>query len=202
MSKIYTDDYFKQGFFSIQDESAGLAAKLLSPEKDELIIDVCSAPGGKTSYISEMMNNQGQIIAVDKYLSRIEVMQKNFERLGVRNAKVIHDDISEPRTAELKDLLIGKADKILVDAPCSGLGVLSKKPDIKWKREPDDIVQLQKLQIEILENALKYLKPEGKIIYSTCTTETEENMNVIENFLNAHPEFSIENAADFVPEKL
>ncbi|MBK7252436.1 MAG: 16S rRNA (cytosine(967)-C(5))-methyltransferase RsmB [Ignavibacteria bacterium] len=202
MSKIYTDDYFKQGFFSIQDESAGLAAKLLSPEKDELIIDVCSAPGGKTSYISEMMNNQGQIIAVDKYLSRIEVMQKNFERLGVRNAKVIHDDISEPRTAELKDLLIGKADKILVDAPCSGLGVLSKKPDIKWKREPDDIVQLQKLQIEILENALKYLKPEGKIIYSTCTTETEENMNVIENFLNAHPEFSIENAAEFVPEKV
>ncbi|MBK6772879.1 MAG: 16S rRNA (cytosine(967)-C(5))-methyltransferase RsmB [Ignavibacteria bacterium] len=202
MSKIYTDDYFKQGFFSIQDESAGLAAKLLSPEKDELIIDVCSAPGGKTSYISEMMNNQGQIIAVDKYLSRIEVMQKNFERLGVKNAKVIHDDISDPRTAELKDLLIGKADKILVDAPCSGLGVLSKKPDIKWKREPDDIVQLQKLQIEILENALKYLKPEGKIIYSTCTTETEENMNVIENFLNAHPEFSIENAADFVPEKV
>jgi 16S rRNA (cytosine967-C5)-methyltransferase len=202
MSKIYTDDYFKQGFFSIQDESAGLAAKLLSPEKDELIIDVCSAPGGKTSYISEMMNNQGQIIAVDKYLSRIEVMQKNFERLGVRNAKVIHDDISDPRTAELKDLLIGKADKVLVDAPCSGLGVLSKKPDIKWKREPDDIVQLQKLQIEILENALKYLKPEGKIIYSTCTTETEENMNVIENFLNAHPEFSIENAADFVPEKV
>ena len=202
MSKIYTDDYFKQGFFSIQDESAGLAAKLLSPEKDELIIDVCSAPGGKTSYISEMMNNQGQIIAVDKYLSRIEVMQKNFERLGVKNAKVIHDDISDPRTAELKDLLIGKADKVLVDAPCSGLGVLSKKPDIKWKREPDDIVQLQKLQIEILENALKYLKPEGKIIYSTCTTETEENMNVIENFLNAHPEFSIENAADFVPEKV
>ena len=202
MSKIYTDDYFKQGFFSIQDESAGLAAKLLSPEKDELVIDVCSAPGGKTSYISEMMNNQGQIIAVDKYLSRIEVMQKNFERLGVKNAKVIHDDISDPRTAELKDLLIGKADKVLVDAPCSGLGVLSKKPDIKWKREPDDIVQLQKLQIEILENALKYLKPEGKIIYSTCTTETEENMNVIENFLNAHPEFSIENAADFVPEKV
>jgi len=202
MSKIYTDDYFKQGFFSIQDESAGLAAKLLSPEKDELIIDVCSAPGGKTSYISEMMNNQGQIIAVDKYLSRIEVMQKNFERLGVKNAKVIHDDISNPGTAELKDLLIGKADKVLVDAPCSGLGVLSKKPDIKWKREPDDIVQLQKLQIEILENALKYLKPEGKIIYSTCTTETEENMNVIENFLNAHPEFSIENAADFVPEKV
>ncbi len=202
MSKIYTDDYFKQGFFSIQDESAGLAAKLLSPEKDELIIDVCSAPGGKTSYISEMMNNQGQIIAVDKYLSRIEVMQKNFERLGVKNAKVIHDDISDPRTADLKDLLIGKADKVLVDAPCSGLGVLSKKPDIKWKREPDDIVQLQKLQMEILENALKYLKPDGKIIYSTCTTETEENVDVIENFLNVHPEFSIENAAEFVPEKV
>ncbi|MBS1551028.1 MAG: 16S rRNA (cytosine(967)-C(5))-methyltransferase RsmB [Bacteroidetes bacterium] len=201
MSKIYTDEYFRQGFFSIQDESAGLAAKLLSPEKDELIIDVCSAPGGKTSYMSEMMNNEGLIIAVEKYLSRIEVMNKNFERLGVKNAKVIHDDISDPRTADLKDSLIGKADKILVDAPCSGLGVLSKKPDIKWKREPDDIFQLQKLQTEILENSLKYLKPQGAIIYSTCTTESEENMNIVENFLRVHPEFSIENASAFVPEK-
>lgn len=198
MSKIYTDEFFRKGFFSVQDESAGLVSKLLDPKKDELILDVCSAPGGKTSHISELMNNEGEIIAFEKYLSRLEVMAKNLERLGVKNVKKIHDDICNPESIELKEGLIGKADKILVDAPCSGLGVLSKKPDIKWKRELDDIYKLQKLQLEILENSVKYLKPSGVIVYSTCTTEQEENSDVIKIFLEKHPEFSIDNAGKFV----
>lgn len=198
MSKIYTDEFFRKGFFSVQDESAGLVSKLLDPKKDELILDVCSAPGGKTSHISELMNNEGEIIAFEKYLSRLEVMAKNLERLGVKNVKKIHDDICNPESIELKEGLIGKADKILVDAPCSGLGVLSKKPDIKWKRELDDIYKLQKLQLEILESSVKYLKPSGVIVYSTCTTEQEENSDVIKIFLEKHPEFSIDNAGKFV----
>lgn len=202
MSKIYTDELFRNGYFSIQDESAGLATALVDPKKDELIIDVCSAPGGKTSYISELMGNEGKIIAVEKYLSRIEVMKKNLERLGVKNVKLIHDDINEPTSKDLKETLIGKADKILVDAPCSGLGVLSKKPDIKWKRELEDIMKLQKLQLEILENSIKYLKPEGAIIYSTCTIEKEENFDVVQLFLSGHPEFTIDNANKYVPEKV
>jgi 16S rRNA (cytosine967-C5)-methyltransferase len=202
MSKIYTDSYFKEGFFSIQDESAGLAAKLVSPEKTDLILDVCAAPGGKTAFMSELMNNEGKIIAVDKYLSRIEVMNRNLERLGVKNAETIHDDISEPKSVLLKETLIGKADKILVDAPCSGLGVLSKKPDIKWKREIEDIMKLQTLQLEILENSVKYLKPGGVIIYSTCTMETEENMDVVKLFLEKNKNFEIENAGKFVSEKV
>lgn len=202
MSKIYTDELFRQGFFSVQDESAGLVAKLMDPKKEDLILDVCSAPGGKTSHMSELMNNEGQIIAVEKYLSRLEVMGKNLERLGVRNVKKIHDDICQPGSKELKENLIGKADKILVDAPCSGLGVLSKKPDIKWKRVLEDICNLQKLQVEILENSVKYLKPSGVLVYSTCTTETEENMDVVNIFLTNHPEFSIDNAGKYVSEKV
>ncbi len=202
MSKIYTDELFRQGIFSIQDESAGLVAKLMDPKKEDLILDVCSAPGGKTSHMSELMNNEGQIIAVEKYLSRLEVMSKNLERLGVKNVKKIHDDICQPGSKELKENLIGKADKILVDAPCSGLGVLSKKPDIKWKRVMEDICNLQKLQIEILENSIKYLKPSGVLVYSTCTTETEENMDVVNIFLANHPEFSIDNAGKYVIEKV
>ncbi len=202
MSKIYTDELFRQGFFSVQDESAGLVAKLMDPKKEDLILDVCSAPGGKTSHMSELMNNEGQIIAVEKYLSRLEVMAKNLERLGVRNVKKLHDDICQPGSKELKENLIGKADKILVDAPCSGLGVLSKKPDIKWKRVLEDICNLQKLQVEILENSVKYLKPSGVLVYSTCTTETEENMDVVNIFLTNHPEFSIDNAGKYVSDKV
>jgi len=202
MSKIYTDELFKQGFFSVQDESAGLVSLLVDPKKDELILDVCSAPGGKTTHMSELMGNEGQIIAIEKYLSRLEVMKKNVERLGVKNARFIHDDICDPQSKELKESILGKADKILIDAPCSGLGVLSKKPDIKWKRELSDISKLQKLQLEILENCVKYLSPVGSIIYSTCTVEKEENIDVVEMFLSKHSEFRIDDARKFVPEKV
>ena len=198
MSKLFTDEYFKQGFFSIQDESAGLVSKLLDPKKEELILDLCSAPGGKTSHISELMGNEGKIIAVEKYLSRLEIMRTNLNRLGVKNVETFHDNVCEPETTELKESLIGKADKILIDAPCSGLGVLSKKPDIKWKREPEDITNLQKIQLEILESSVKYLKDSGVILYSTCTTEKEENIDVVNLFLKDHPEFKIENASAFV----
>ena len=150
--------------------------------------------------MSELMGNEGRIIAVEKYLSRVETMNRNIDRLGIKNIRTIHDDISEPKSSELRESLIGKADKILVDAPCSGLGVLSKKPDIKWKRELEDIYKLQKLQLELLENCIKYLKPGGVIVYSTCTTEPEENSEVAEAFLRQHGEFEAESASEFLPE--
>ena len=151
--------------------------------------------------MSELMGNEGKIVAVEKYLSRLEVMNKNLQRLGTKNIKTIHDNVSEPATTELKEGLLGKADKILIDAPCSGHGVLSKKPDIKWKRELEDIYKLQKLQISLLEDSVKYLKPDGVIVYSTCTIELEENQGVIDAFLINHPEFSIENASEYIPKE-
>ncbi len=199
VSRLYTDEYFKKGYFSVQDESAGLVSKLLSPAAGEIILDLCAAPGGKASHISEIMKNEGKIYAVDKYLSRVEVMNRNLQRLNIKNIQTLHDDLSEPRSHLLKEELIGKADKVLLDAPCSGLGVLSKKPDIKWKRELEDIYKLQKLQLELLDQSVKYVKPGGVLVYSTCTTETEENQSVADEFLSAHPEFELENASDYVP---
>ncbi len=202
MAKIYNNEMFKKGWFSIQDESAGLPSLLLAPQKGESILDVCAAPGGKTSHIYELTNGEANIYAVDKYLSRIERMERNFERTGMKGVTTIHDDVNMPESELLSKELIGKMDKILVDAPCSGLGVISKKPDIKWKRELEDICKLQALQVEILENSVKYLKPQGVIVYSTCTTEVEENIDVVHKFLEKHPEFKIDKADKYVNKRI
>ena len=202
MSRIYADDFFKQGFFSVQDVSAGFMVRLLNPGENDLVLDACAAPGGKTSQMAEMMNNKGKILALDKYLSRVEIMNENLNRLGILNTTTLHDDINNPESPELSEEMLGKFDKILLDVPCSGLGVLSKKPDIKWKRELEDIKKLQVLQIEILENAIKYLKPNGVIVYSTCTTENEENGDIIREFLRNHPEFKVDDAKNYVPENV
>jgi 16S rRNA (cytosine967-C5)-methyltransferase len=201
-SKISEDEFFKKGYFSIQDESAGLVSLLVDPKPNELIFDVCAAPGGKSLHMRELANGKANILAVDKYLLKAENMKKNLDRLGIENIVPVHDDISNPVTEALTNKFIEKFDKVLVDAPCSGLGVLSKKPDIKWKRNSEDILKMQKIQLEILENSIKYLNKKGVLIYSTCTIEPEENIEVIELFLEKHPEFSIDNAERFVNKEL
>lgn len=198
MSRIFDDEYFKKGYFSVQDESAGLMSHLLDPKENELILDVCAAPGGKSSHISELMNGNGKVISIDKYLSKVEIMKKNFDRMSMSNVLAFHEDIQEPKTELLREKLIGKVDKVLVDAPCSGLGVITKKPDIKWKRESGDIIKLQKIQIEILEKASEYVRSGGVLVYSTCTTEKEENEDVVNMFLEKHSEFSVDRADAFV----
>jgi 16S rRNA (cytosine967-C5)-methyltransferase len=202
MARIYTDELFKEGYFTVQDISAGLISHLVNPQENEMILDICAAPGGKSSHLSELMLNKGKIFSVDKYKSKVDLMKTNFDRLGVKNTEIIYDDINEPQTEILKYELIGKMDKVLADVPCSGLGVLSKKPDIKWKRELTDIMKLQSLQLKILENAVKYIKPGGKIIYSTCTIEEEENIGVVKLFLERNPGFVVENAKKYVTEKV
>lgn len=181
---------FQSGLFSIQDESAALPVMLLAPSSGDRIIDMCAAPGGKTTYIAELMQNSGSILAVDKYESKLNLIRFSCERLGITNVELVCLDAAELQT-EL-------ADKILVDAPCTGLGALRKKPDIKWKREPEDIHRLAKTQIRMLENAARLLKPGGVIVYSTCTTEPEENIHVVRAFLATHPDYRIDDAAGFV----
>lgn len=199
ISRIYDDEFFKKGYFTIQDESAGLVSHLLSPREGDLILDVCAAPGGKASHISELTNNKCKIIAIDKYLSRSDTMKKTFDRLEMSNVLAFHEDISNPRTDLMKTKIIGKVDKVLVDAPCSGLGVLSKKPDIKWKREPKDIYELQNLQLELLEKATEYVKPNGVLVYSTCTIEKDENIDVVKKFLQNHSEYYLDDAKKYLP---
>lgn len=187
-------DLFRQGYFSIQDESAALPCVLLAPQPGDRVIDLCAAPGGKTAHIGEMMRNAGEIISVDKYESKLHLIRSTCERLGIHNVTYLAADSSE--------LDIPAADKILVDAPCSGLGVLRKKPDIKWKREPEDIPRLVTLQLALLENAARLLKPGGVLVYSTCTTEPEENTGVVQQFLARHADFRANDASSYVNKSL
>jgi 16S rRNA (cytosine967-C5)-methyltransferase len=185
---------FRQGFFVVQDESAGLAVQLLDPKPGDRVIDMCSAPGGKATFIGELMKNVGEIVAIDRYETRLNLVKSACQRLGIANAHFVAADASVVQTAP--------AEKVLVDAPCSGLGVLSKKPDAKWQREPEDLTNLVQMQRAILENAAKHVKPAGVLVYSTCTTEPEENSDLIGGFLRDHSEFSVESAGGFVNPRL
>jgi len=190
MAGIGSSELFQQGYFSVQDESAGMPVLLLDPKPGERVIDLCSAPGGKTTFIGELMKNTGEIIAVDRYETRLHLVKNACQRLGITNAHLIADDGA---TIE-----ISPADKVLVDAPCSGLGVLSKKPDAKWQRDADDIPKLVHLQKSLMENAAKLVKSGGVLVYSTCTIEPEENIDLIKEFLAQHLDFSIESGSNII----
>ncbi len=190
LSKIGQMELFRNGMFTIQDESAALPCLLIAPKPEERIIDLCAAPGGKTTNMAEMMRNTGEVIAFDRYEAKSNLIRSSCERLGLRNVKLL---VGDATTLEMEPV-----DKVLLDAPCSGLGVLPKKPDIKWKRDLLDIHKLAAMQIQLLENASKLVKPGGVLVYSTCTTEPEENQEIIKQFLVAHPEYTVDNAKQFV----
>lgn len=185
---------FTEGQFTIQDESAGLVGMLLAPKPGETIIDLCSAPGGKAIHAAEIMQNQGRIVAVDKYDVRLNLIRQAAERNSVSIIETMEGDATE--------LAHEPVDKVLVDAPCSGLGTLSKKPDIKWKREPEDIQKLIVTQRAILENASRLVRPGGVIVYSTCTIEPEENQDIVKAFLLDHPEFTLDHAGQYLPPRV
>jgi 16S rRNA (cytosine967-C5)-methyltransferase len=191
LSRIGQMEAFRNGLFTVQDESAALPCLLLDPRPGESVIDLCAAPGGKTTNIAEIMRNEGQVIAVDKYEGKLNLIRTSCDRLGLRNVSFL--------AADAATMSIEPADKVLLDAPCSGLGVLSKKPDIKWKRDIADIHNLSVIQTEILENAARMVKPGGVLVYSTCTIEPEENQEIVQSFLGKHPEFVLDDAKRFAP---
>lgn len=170
---------YKQGLFTMQDESAGLTALVLNPKEGENILDCCSAPGGKTTYIAEIMNNNGNIIAWDLHKKRLEKVKENSKRLGIN---IIKTEVNDATV--LKEEYIEKFDKILIDAPCLGLGVIKRKPDIKWQRKFEDIIEISKIQEKILNICSKYLKKGGILVYSTCSIIQAENDIIIQNFIN------------------
>jgi 16S rRNA (cytosine967-C5)-methyltransferase len=194
LSKIGQMDLFRNGMFTIQDESAALPCLLLAPKPGDRIIDMCAAPGGKTTNIAELLRNEGEVIAVDKYEAKLNLIKGSCERLGLKNVHLV--------AADAATLVQAEVDKVILDAPCSGLGVLAKKPDIKWKRDVADILKLKTMQSALIENAARLLKPGGILVYSTCTTEPEENEEIVSAFLRRHPEFSVEDARHFVSSDL
>ncbi len=183
-----SEDY-KSGRIIPQDIAAMMAAVALAPKSGDKCVDVCAAPGGKTSHMAELMKNNGSITAFDIHPHKVEIIKKNAERMGISiiSAKV-HD------ATELANELVGSADKVLADVPCSGLGIIRRKPDIKWNKE--DTASLPALQYKILENAAKYLKVGGELVYSTCTLDKRENQEVICKFVEENKEY------EFVPIEL
>lgn len=179
-------DLFKNGYFTIQDISAGLTAKILNPQPDEIVLDACSAPGGKTTYIAELMKNKGIIEAWDIHEHRTKLVEKNAKRLGINIIK------TQVKDATIYDESLNeKFDKILLDVPCLGIGAIKRKPDIKWQRKVDDIKEITKTQATILENCSRYLKKGGSLVYSTCSILKEENEDIISNFLSKQTDFEI-----------
>ena len=186
LTNITAWDYYQQGYFNIQDESAGLAVKLLDVEPGMNVLDMCAAPGGKTAYLGSIMNNTGNITALDRYEARLKLVVKNNERLGLTCVKTIESDALDFE-AEL-------FDRVLVDVPCSGTGTLSKKPDIKWKKDIFDLRKMSVIQLKLINKAATLVKVGGVLVYSTCSIEPEENFEIVEKFLLSHPNFKFESA--------
>lgn len=178
---------FRLGLFTVQDEGAQLISYLLDPKLGEKILDACSSPGGKSTHIAELMENRGEIIACDINLSRLKLVELQSRRLGVEIIKTICADASNKRFLEKE-----RFDKILVDAPCSGLGTIRRNPDAKWKKTWSDMLELSEIQFRILSETSARLKVNGIIVYSVCTLMEEENEGMIQRFLSAHPEFKID----------
>jgi 16S rRNA (cytosine967-C5)-methyltransferase len=178
---------FRSGLFTVQDEGAQLISHLLDPEPGEKILDACSSPGGKSTHIAEITGNRGEIIACDVNPSRLKLVESQSRRLGVEIIKTICADASSERFLEKE-----RFDKILVDAPCSGLGTIRRNPDAKWKKTWSDILELSEIQFRILSETSIRLKVNGIIVYAVCTLMPEENEVVIQRFLSVHPEFKID----------
>ncbi len=187
---------FKEGLFTVQDSAAQEAVLLLNPQKNEKILDSCAAPGGKTTYIGELMENTGEVIAWDIHPHKLILIEKNAERLSLTNIKPELQD-----AGEVCDKYHNYFDRVLCDVPCSGLGIIRKKPDIKWQRKEEDIESLTKEQYKILKTCADYVKFGGTLLYSTCTISKRENMDIINRFLKEHKDFSLDMSKTFYPHK-
>lgn len=174
---------FREGWFAVQDESAMEAATLLAPRPGERVLDLCAAPGGKSTHLAALMRNEGSIIAADVDPRRLARVEENCRRLGV--------SIVEPRVVrrDSSDLPPGPFDAVLMDVPCSNTGVLGKRPEARWRLTPADITELADLQRRLLSAALKLVAPGGRLVYSTCSIEPEENHDLLTSVLDAHSEW-------------
>lgn len=184
---IFRTDLWKEGYISVQDESSMLAAEYLQVEAGMNVLDTCSAPGGKSCFIAEEMNNTGTVHAYDLHDNKLKLITESATRLGLSNIKVASQD-----ARNLPHVLTDKFPRILIDAPCSGLGVIRSKPDIKYSKQREDSERLHGIQLAILQSVSELLAEDGKLIYSTCTIEQQENEDVVEQFLNENQDFKVD----------
>lgn len=190
------DDFqiLREGLCQVQDESSMTAARLLNPAPGDFVIDCCAAPGGKSTHLAELMQNRGRILAADIHESKLKHIRQNAQRLGIKIIELLALD-----ARKIGGRFFEQADKILVDAPCSGLGVIRRRADLRWKKNPDELKALPDTQLKILSSAAKALKPGGTLVYSTCTILRRENQDVVEKFLAANENFELVEMQTLLP---
>ena len=184
---------FQKGLFTVQDEGAILVAPLLDPAPGDRILEICAAPGGKTTHLGERMENQGEILAVDRSRRRLSLLEDNCRRLGLTLVRPLASDILSRALSE------GLWEKVLVDVPCSNLGMLRRNPDARWLHREEDLERLPVTQLQILRSAGDYVAPRGVLVYATCSNEKEENEGVVSQFLQENPGFHVESVMPFLP---
>jgi 16S rRNA (cytosine967-C5)-methyltransferase len=189
---------FRDGWFYVQDPGTLLAPRELGAQPGETILDLCAAPGGKTTFLAQLMNNEGKIIACDISEDRLRLLRENCARLGARCVQFVGVQALACATDTLKREL-QHFDRILVDAPCSNTGVLRRRVDLRWRISPAEISRLQRTQLDLLKLTATKLKPGGVLVYSTCSLEPEENSDVVKEFLSAHAGFKLENERELLP---
>ncbi len=198
LHNIEQSNLYKKGYVQVQDFSSMLASKILDPGEGDFVIDVCSAPGGKATHMAQLMNNKGTIIARDIYDHKLKLVEKNAKRLGIT---IIRTENFNGNNVDKK--LLNKADKVLVDVPCSGLGIIRRKPEIKYRKQLEDIKSIIAIQYDILKNASRYVKLDGELVYSTCTINPKENEDVVQKFLSYNSNYILINIndeyRDFIP---
>lgn len=183
---------FKHGWFTVQDEAAQLVGYMVNPVPGMKVLDACAGLGGKTGHIAQLMNNKGQITALDSRPGKLETLEKDMSRLGITIVKTLTHDLNIPPDINK----IGTFDRILLDAPCSGLGVIGRNPDTKWSESKKNLGRYTKRQVKFLSNLTGLLKTSGILVYAVCSTEPEENESVVNEFLEKHPEFQLKKEID------
>jgi 16S rRNA (cytosine967-C5)-methyltransferase len=229
-SALINSDLNNKGYFYVQDEASMLVPIILDPKPNEIVVDVCAAPGGKSTHIAELMGNKGIVISRDIHPHKIELIKKSAEKLGINIIKTELQDAaslsdgqqdcrrnSQQNTCRdrQKDACqdshrdnrqdsqyVMKADRVLVDAPCSGSGIIRRKPEIKWNRTPEQNEEIKKLQFKILTTSSKYVKIGGTLVYSTCSIEPDENIETVRNFLKSNNEFELTGFDELLPMSL
>ena len=189
---------FEAGKFEVQDEGSQLLGFLLAPRRNDMVVDFCAGAGGKTLMLGAMMNSQGRLYAFDVSEKRLANLKPRLKRSGLSNIQpqlIAHENDSKVKR------LAGKIDRVLVDAPCSGLGTLRRNPDLKFRQSPQSIEELKQKQASILAAAGKLLKPGGRLVYATCSLLPEENQSIVAAFLSAHPDFVLRNAAEILAQQ-
>jgi 16S rRNA (cytosine967-C5)-methyltransferase len=188
---------FQKGWFQVQDEAAQLVSLLLDAKPDERILDACAGLGGKTGHIAQIMKNRGRITAMDRQQEKLNRLEQEMHRIGVTTVRAVCNDLFVPVNEER----FGTYDRILLDAPCSGLGVLRRNPDTKWAATSESLKSNQERQVAFLDNLASLVRPSGVMVYSVCSNEPEETDDVATLFLKAHPEFAVDRIPEYLSKK-